>query len=148
MIFVALVEKHKEIMDCQLTEAVIGAAFEVYRILGHGFSEVVYQQALAREFALRGIPFQREALLKVNYKGEFLEATYRADFICFGRIIVELKAVSELSDAHTGQVYNYLRASHLKVGLIFNFGDHRKCRIKRVVNGITETITKDPFSFN
>ena len=148
MVFVVSMEKQEEIIDSKLTAAVIGAAFEVYRTLGHGFSEVVYQQALAKEFLIRSIPFQREAPLKIYYKGELLESTYKADFICFGSIIVELKAVSTLTDAHTGQVYNYLRASHMKIGLIFNFGDTRKCRVKRVVNGMPEYVNKEPFSIN
>lgn len=148
VVFVVGMEKQEELEDCELTGVIIGAAFEVYRTLGYGFSEVVYQHALAKEFALRAIPFQREAPLRVYYKGELLESTYKADFICFGRVIVELKAVSALTDAHTGQVYNYLRASNMKVGLIFNFGDQLKCRLKRVVNGMPETISKEPFSFN
>ena len=95
---------------------------EVYNQLGHGFLEPVYQEALEKEFLLRGIPFEREKLLTISYKGEKLKQTYKADFVCYGKIIVELKAVSELTDAHRSQVYNYLHATGFQLGIILNFG--------------------------
>ena len=113
--------------------AINGAAMEVYNQLGHGFLEAVYQEALEREFLSRGIPFEREKLLTISYKGENLKQTYKADFVCFGKIIVELKAVSELTDAHRSQVYNYLHATGFYLGIILNFGSSDGLERERIV---------------
>ena len=102
---------------------IIGAAMEVYNQLGHGFLEAVYQEALEREFIIRGIPYEREKDLNVFYKGEALKQTYKTDFWCYDKIIVELKAISSLEDSHRAQVYNYIRATNSKLGLLINFGD-------------------------
>ncbi len=102
---------------------IVGAAMEVYNQLGHGFLEAVYQEALEREFKSRGIPYEREKELIIFYKGEPLEQTYKADFICYEDIVVELKAVAMLQDSHRSQVYNYLRATKNKLGLLINFGN-------------------------
>ena len=99
-----------------------GAAFQVYNQLGPGFLEAVYQEALEIEFQRRNIPYEREKELKIIYDGVELKQTYRADFVCYGNIIVELKAVSALDDAHRAQVYNYLHATGMKLGLLYNFG--------------------------
>ncbi|MEX2285483.1 MAG: GxxExxY protein [Planctomycetaceae bacterium] len=104
------------------THAIIGAAMEVHRVLGNGFSEPVYQRALAVEFQLRGIPFDDEVGLPIFYKGTLLDASYRADFICYGEIIVELKALTTLCGTEEAQVINYLKATTFKVGLLLNFG--------------------------
>ncbi|MEM8860687.1 MAG: GxxExxY protein [Chloroflexota bacterium] len=104
------------------TYAIIGAAMEVHRQLGHGFLEKVYQEALAIEFDLRGIPFKREIELPIFYKNTKLATHYRADFLCFDNIIVELKALSKISGAETSQVLNYLKATNCKIGLLLNFG--------------------------
>ena len=101
---------------------IMGAAFKVYNGLGHGFLEGVYQEALEIEFQRRNIPYEREKELKIQYDGIELKQTYKADFVCFGKIIVELKAVSALDDAHRSQVYNYLHATNYKLGLLLNFG--------------------------
>ncbi len=103
--------------------AIIGAAMAVHRELGCGFLEKVYQEALAIEFKLRGIPFEREKHLTVSYKGHLLAQDYYADFVCYGKIIVELKAISELNSEHTAQVINYLNCAKVPLGLLINFGE-------------------------
>lgn len=102
--------------------AIIGACMEVHRELGPGFSEGAYQEALALEFGYRNIPFEREKLLSIYYKGQLLKKCYFADFVCFENIIVELKALSELDNAHLAQVLNYLKATGHQLGLLINFG--------------------------
>lgn len=104
------------------TGAIIGAAMEVHRELGHGFKEAVYHEALARELLARGIGFEHEPVISVHYKGEKLQSTFRPDFICFGEIVVELKAISGLTDADRAQVLHYLKATGMKRGLVINFG--------------------------
>ena len=101
---------------------IVGAAMEVHRIIGCGFTEPIYQEALEEEFKLRGIPYQREKVLHVTYKGKILSKDFRPDFICYDKIIVELKAVDDLVDEHYSQVYNYLKATGLQLGLLINFG--------------------------
>ena len=112
---------------------IIGACLEVHKTLGCGFHEFVYQEALAIEFKLRGIPFDREKELKVSYKGNILNRRYIPDFICFGQIIVELKALSELHSNNEAQVLNYLKVTDFKLGLLVNFGAE-KLVYKRLVN--------------
>ena len=94
----------------------------VHRELGCGFLEAVYQEALEKEFSEVGIPFQREVPLKIYYKGLPLDKEYVADFICYNKIIIELKAVSKLTDIHKCQVRNYLKATGYKLGIFANFG--------------------------
>jgi GxxExxY protein len=104
------------------TYSIIGAAMETHKFLGCGFLEPVYQEALAIEFALQNIPFAREVILPIYYKGRLLQKTYIADFICYDKIIVELKALSGLTGEHQAQVLNYLKATKYKLGLLINFG--------------------------
>ena len=101
---------------------IIGACMAVHRELGHGFLEPVYQEALSIEFHYKGIPFVREQELSIKYRGIELNKIYKADFVCYNSIIVELKAISELSNDHIAQLINYLKATNLKVGLLINFG--------------------------
>jgi GxxExxY protein len=115
------------------TYRIRGAAYEVYRELGCGFLEAVFQESLEREFAAQGIPFRSQPELELFYKGERLRQTYKPDFICFDKIIVELKAVAKLADEHRAQVHNYLKATGLKVGLLVNFGHYPKAETERIV---------------
>ena len=113
--------------------AIRGAIIEVSSELGCGFLERVYQDALELEFRLRNIPYEREKLIQVMYKGHPLGEPYRADFVCYGKIIVELKAVSELTDAHRSQVYNYLHATGFRLGIILNYGFSNGLERERIV---------------
>lgn len=112
---------------------ITGAAMYVYNTLGPGFLEAVYQEALAIEFSKRGIPFQREKELKIYYDGHELKQTYRADFVCYDDIIVEIKAVGDLDNTHRSQVYNYLKATGCQLGLLYNFGHSRTLQQERKV---------------
>ena len=105
------------------TFAIIGAAMEVHRILGRGFLEGVYQQALAIEFEKRGIPFQSKPHLTIYYKDVQLSGAYQPDFICYDDVLVEIKALVSLSGTEEAQVLNYLKASRLRVALLLNFGE-------------------------
>ena len=116
----------------QQTHAIIGAAMEVHGQMGSGFLESVYQEALAVEFTARGIPFAREIELTVRYKGQPLRCTYKADFICFGLVLVELKALTALGGVEQAQVINYLKATGLERGLLINFG-RSSLEFRRVV---------------
>ena len=102
---------------------IIGAAIEVHKELGIGFLEKVYQDALELEFKSRGIPYEREKHITISYKGHTIDHDYYADFICYGNIIVELKAVSKLTEVHERQVLNYLKGTNNKLGLLINFGE-------------------------
>ncbi|MDD5139995.1 MAG: GxxExxY protein [Verrucomicrobiales bacterium] len=104
------------------TYEINGAAMEVHRELGHGFLEAVYQEALAVELTSRKISFQREAPLQVRYKNQPLACAYKADFICFGEILVELKAIEHLGNPEKAQVINYLNATKFTRALLINFG--------------------------
>jgi len=105
------------------TDQIIAACLAVHNELGNGFLEAVYQDALEIEFRERGIPYRREAQIQIFYKGHKLDKEYYADFICFDKIIVELKCVSRLVNANKAQVINYLHGTKLKVGLLVNFGE-------------------------
>ena len=113
--------------------AINGAMFEVHRNLGPGLLEKVYQDALEIEFRLREIPYEREKRFQINYKGHCLTQEYVADFVCYEKIIVELKSVSELTDNHRAQVINYLKITGLKLGLLQNFNTYRMDSAERIV---------------
>ena len=114
------------------TYAIHGAIFEVYRVLGCGFLEAVYQKALEVELAQRNIPFESQVDIDIEYKGMKLEQTYRADLVCYDKIILELKAVQNLLPEHEAKLQNYLRATKMRVGLLVNFGHYPKVEIKRI----------------
>lgn len=111
-----------------------GTCFEVYKEKGCGFLEDVYQECLEIELQLQGIEFIAQHPLKLEYKGRSLRKKYIPDFICFGKIIVEIKAVKEINDEHRAQVQNYLRATGYKLGLPVNFGHYPKVQIERIAN--------------
>ena len=113
--------------------AIQGAVFDVYREMGCGFLEPVYQECLEKEFKLRGIPFEPQKELRLSYKGEILNLIYKPDLVCHGTIIVELKAVKDIDDVHRAQVFNYLKATGLRLGLLINFGHYPKATVKRII---------------
>jgi GxxExxY protein len=115
------------------TYKILGACFEVYKDKGCGFLEAVYQECLEIEFELQGILFQPQAELILSYKGRTLKQSYIPDFICFGKIIVELKAVARLADEHRAQLHNYLMATGHRVGLLVNFGHYPKVEYERII---------------
>ena len=110
-------------MRDERTYQIIGAAMEVHKQLGHGFSEHVYQDALEIELFNRNIPYNRERQLKVCYKGVLLKHDFFADFVCYDNVIVECKAVSELDNLNRSQILNYMKVSGFAVGLLVNFGE-------------------------
>jgi GxxExxY protein len=112
---------------------VMGACFEVYKEKGGGFLEAVYQECLEIELDLQGIPNQPHPELTLNYKGRQLQHTYVPDFICFGQIVVEIKAVSNFDNERRAQVHNYLRATSFRLGLLVNFGHHPQVEWERFV---------------
>jgi GxxExxY protein len=114
--------------------AIQGAIFEVYREMGCGFLEAVYQECLEKEFRSRKLPFEAQKELVLSYKDEPLSQTYKPDFICYGKIIVELKAVKEIASEHKAQLLNYLKATGLELGLLVNFGAYPKVEIARMAN--------------
>lgn len=121
-----------EIIHKELSYAIIGAAMEVHRILGPGFLESVYEEALAHEFDLRGIPYQRQAKLAVRYKG-IIAGEFRADFLVDGKVVVELKATKALTDGDEAQLLNYLKGTGYRVGLLLNFGSSSLEQKRRVL---------------
>lgn len=114
--------------------AIQGAVYEVYRTLGNGYREEVYQQCLERELALRKIPYEAKRELRIFYKGVPIEKTYIPDLWCYGAIIVELKAVEAITSEHFAQLGNYLRLTKCRLGLLVNFGSYPKVTIKRLAN--------------
>ena len=121
-----------EILFKEESYKIIGACFEVYREQGCGFLEEVYQQCMELELGLQGVPFIAQKPLPLAYKGKFLRATYKPDFMCYDQIVLELKAVSDVSEEHRAQVQNYLKATRLKLGLLVNFGHYPKAQVIRI----------------
>ena len=113
--------------------AIVGAAIEVHRELGPGFLEAVYQEALEIELSERDIPFVAQQPLTIHYKQHQLRQRYIPDLVCYGKIVVDLKALKKLSNREKSQILNYLKATGLRVGLLVNFGSQRKLEWKRFV---------------
>ena len=111
----------KNIVLPQESFNIIGAAMEVHHIIGCGFTEVIYQEALEEELKLRNIPYSREKAFQVTYKGKQLSKFFKPDFVCYDNVIVELKTVTEFTDEHISQVLNYLKATGCQLGLLINF---------------------------
>lgn len=112
--------------------AIIGSCMEVHKELGKGFSEIIYGDALTIEFNNKNIPFSREVLYKINYKGKTLPHFYKADFLVLNEIILEIKAIESLTSSHIKQTLNYLAAANKKLGLLVNFGED-SLTYKRIV---------------
>ena len=112
---------------------IMGACFEVYKEMGCGFLEAVYQETLEIELSLRSIPFRPQVELALGYKGRVLKQVYVPDFVCWEKIILEIKAVKGLDDVHRAQVHNYLKATHFKLGLLVNFGHYPQVEYERIV---------------
>ncbi len=112
---------------------IIGACFEVYKEMGCGFLEAVYQECLGLEFTAQALPYKAQYELGLSYKGQPLKQKYIPDFICFDKIVVEIKAVTELTALHRAQLQNYLKATGYKLGLLINFGHYPKLEYERIV---------------
>ncbi len=113
--------------------AIQGAVFEVYREMGCGFLEAIYQECLEKEFKRAGIPYIAQQELRLSYKGEELKQFYKPDLMCYGEIIIELKALRELTGEHRSQILNYLKCTGKKLGLLVNFGSPQKAVVERIV---------------
>jgi len=113
--------------------AIVGSAIEVHREMGSGFVEPVYQEALELELQAREIPFESQKRLVITYKGHQLQKEYIADLVCYGQVIVELKALTRLTGKEQAQILNYLKATGLRVGLLINFGSTGRLEWKRFV---------------
>ena len=124
---------------------IIGACFEVYNHKGFGFTEPVYQECLGLEFMIQEIPFVAQPEIRLSYKGNQLTQYFKPDFICYGRIVVELKTVSAIVDAHRAQTLNYLNSLGLDLGLLVNFGQYPKLSYERLANtkGVSKTVSEE-----
>jgi GxxExxY protein len=123
--------------------AIMGACFEVYNAKGCGFLEPVYQECLAIEFEHQRIPAIPKPFLTLSYRDRTLQQTYQADFVCFEKIILELKAVSQVADEHRAQLLNYLHATGFALGLLVNFGHYPKLEYERIAKTEQTRIEKD-----
>ncbi len=122
-----------ELMYKEEAYQIVGAAMEVYNAMGNGFVEPVYQECMEIELGMRAIPFEQQVPIPLEYKSSRLKQQYIPDFICHGRIIVELKAVKAITDEHRAQLLNYLKATGLHLGMLINFGTYPKLEWERMV---------------
>lgn len=118
----------------QETYKILGACFEVYKQKGSGFTEPVYQECLAIELEIQKIPFVAQPQIQLDYKGRILEQFFKPDFVCFEKLIVEIKALSDLIEANKSQALNYLNATNFELALLINFGHYPKLEHKRIAN--------------
>ena len=125
--------------------AIVGACFEVYKDKGCGFHEPVYQECLGIEFEHCGIPAIAMPGLALEYRRRILEQKYFPDFVCYEKIVLELKAVTELTDEHRAQVLNYLKAGHFELGLLVNFGHYPKLQYERIAKSHPKPDSNEPF---
>ena len=123
----------KELLFKDETYRIRGVCYEVYKEKGCGFVEPVYQECMELELSLQGIKYVAQPRLQLEYKGQLLKSEYVPDLICFEKIIVELKAVTELTDEHRAQVHDYLKATGHRLGLLVNFGHHPQIEIERII---------------
>jgi GxxExxY protein len=128
-----MADKRMELLFKDEVYAIVGAAFEVYNILGPGFLEAVYQEALSIELAERQIPFAAHEELKITYKGRNLSRGYIPDFLCHNSVVVEIKATECLSSTDQAQLLNYLKAARLQAGVLINFGSAKNLQWKRMI---------------
>ena len=126
-------ERHENILFKEESFTLQGAIYDVYREMGSGFLEAVYHECLSIEFRRRSIRFEAQKNLSLAYRGVPLQQVYRADFVCFDAIVVELKVVRDLAPEHKAQVLNYLQATGLHLGLLVNFGHQARAQIVRIV---------------
>ncbi len=124
----------KDLVFADEIYAIRGAVFEVYREIGNGYQEEVYQQCLEREFTTRGIPFEAQKQLRIFYKGSPIAKTYVPDFFCYGQIVVEIKAVKTLTNEHRSQLFNYLHMTNSPLGVLVNFGSYPKAMVEQWPN--------------
>jgi len=120
---------------------IIGACFEVYNQKGCGFTEPVYQECLQIELAMQGIPYVAQPELKLEYKGRSLSQFFRPDFICYEKIIIEIKAVANMIDAHKAQAINYLNATKFELAILVNFGQFPRLSYERLANNRKPVLT-------
>ena len=113
--------------------AIMGACFEVYKDKGCGYHEPVYHESLGIEFVLRNLPAISKPKLELEYKGHKLQTGFEPDYVCYGKIILELKAVDQITDGHRAQTMNYLKAANMRLGLLVNFGHHPQLQYERIV---------------
>ena len=136
-------DTNKELVYAKEVYAIVGAAMEVHNTFGAGAAEAIYQESMEIELGLRGIPFERQKQLKVVYKGVTLQCEFVADLVCFGAIIVEIKAIEKLLPIHDAQVLSYLRLTRKKVGLLMNFHvPVLKDGLKRIVNEFPDSASR------
>lgn len=118
---------------------IIGACFEVYNQKGYGFTEPIYQECLEIEFMMQGVPFVAQPIVELEYKGRPLTQCFKPDFVCYDKIIVEIKSVATLVDAHKAQTLNYLNATKFGLALLVNFGQFPNLAYERLANNRKQT---------
>ncbi|MDR4503193.1 MAG: GxxExxY protein [Candidatus Scalindua sp.] len=122
-----------EIIYADESYSIIGACYNVYKEMGCGFLELVYQECLEIEFSLQNIPFQAQKELQLKYRDKILRQVYKPDFFCYNKIIVEIKALSKIANEHRSQILNYLNSTKFRLGILVNFGHHPKLEYERFI---------------